>query len=84
MLFIRTFRKVKFVELRSLPSLIRFFRPRVPIFSQKLSSLSSFLTVMGVGRGDFGLGDAMTTATPKNTKRERERSVSSPFKNKHR
>ena len=31
-----------------LPSLMRFLRPKVPILSQKLSSLSGFL-------GDFGL-----------------------------
>lgn len=34
-----------------LPSLMRFLRPRVPILSQKLSSLSG--TLLGV-RGDFG------------------------------
>lgn len=44
-----------------IPSLIFFFLPRVPILSQKLSSLSSFLGVTG-GRGDFGRGDAMFSA----------------------
>lgn len=39
-----------------IPSLIRFFRPKVPILSQKLSSFSSFLVEIG-GRGDFGRGD---------------------------
>lgn len=37
---------------------MRFLRPRVPILSQKLSSLSSFLAEIG-GRGDFGRGDAI-------------------------
>lgn len=41
-----------------LPSLIRFFRPSVPILSQNVSSFSSFRAVI-VGRGDLGLGEAM-------------------------
>lgn len=41
-----------------IPSLMRFFRPSVPILSQKLSSLSSFFVEIGV-RGDLGRGDAI-------------------------
>ena len=40
------------------PSLIRFFLPSVPIFSQNDSSFSSLRAATG-GRGDFGLGDAI-------------------------
>jgi hypothetical protein len=47
---------------------MRFFLPKVPIFSQNDSSFSSLRAATG-GRGDFGLGDAMlvfflTTARP--------------------
>lgn len=48
-----------------LPSFIRFLRPRVPILSQKLSSLSSFLAD-NCGRGDFDLGDAITVGNKVN------------------
>jgi len=42
----------------NIPSLMRFFRPSVPILSQKLSSFSSFFVEIGV-RGDLGRGDAI-------------------------
>ena len=44
------------------PSLIFFFLPKVPILSQKLSSLSSFFGV--IGWGDLGRGDAMLELGP--------------------
>jgi hypothetical protein len=37
---------------------MRFFLPKVPIFSQNDSSFSSLRAATG-GRGDLGLGDAM-------------------------
>lgn len=37
---------------------MRFFRPSVPILSQKFCSLSSFFVETGI-RGDLGRGDAI-------------------------
>lgn len=49
-------------RIAGVPSLIFFFLPKVPILSQKLSSLSSFFGV--IGWGDLGRGDAMLELGP--------------------